>query len=92
MELIIVEQSKNRVVIDIKGEGHSLCNALKHELQQDETVKSAGYFIEHPELNVPRMVIETKQGNSPKTAIVNAIKKLRKQNEKFYDLVKEEVK
>ncbi len=92
MELIVVEQSKNRLVFDLKGEDHTVCNALKHELQQDETVKYAGYYIEHPEINIPRIVIESKQGNSPKTALQNAIKKLKKNNEKLYDLAKEELK
>lgn len=92
MELSVFEQTKNRLVFEIKGEGHSLCNLLKKELYNDETIITAGYVIEHPQVGVPKFFIETKAGTSSKDALLDAIKRLKKQNEKFEELFLAEVK
>ncbi|MBN2457533.1 DNA-directed RNA polymerase subunit L [Candidatus Woesearchaeota archaeon] len=91
MELNVVEKSKNRIIIEIKGETHTLCNALKEELYSNPDVKAAGYYIEHPEVGIPRLVVETKK-NSPQKVISDALKKLIKKNEKFLDAFNKEVK
>lgn len=92
MEIHVVESSKNKLVIDIKGEGHALCNSLKKELWNDDDVKNAGYFIEHPQVGTPRLLVETKGSKTPQKAIADACKHLISQNEKFLELFKEEVK
>jgi len=93
MEIIVVESSKNKLVVDIKGEGHALCNSLKKELWSDKDVKNTGYFIEHPQIGIPRLMVETKQGGkTPQKAIQDACKGLEKQNAKFLELFKKEVK
>ena len=91
MEIKVIESSKNKLVIDIIGEGHSLCNALNHELNNNKKVVSSGYFIDHPETGVPRFVIET-SGGSPKDALIEAAKKLLKDNDKFLKAFNKEVK
>lgn len=83
MELQVLEQKKNKLVVDIVGEGHTFCNALRDALWQDSDVKTAGYNIEHPQKGVPRLVVETK-GKEAKQALVDVIKRLQKQNDSFF--------
>jgi len=71
------------MVIEIKGEGHAFCNALKEELWNDSHVKAAGYNIEHPLVGVPRLVIETDGKESPKKALAGAAKRMASGAAKF---------
>jgi DNA-directed RNA polymerase subunit L len=92
MEIKVLEEGKNRLVLEIHGEGHSLCNALKAELYNDDSVQVAGYFVEHPDKGIPKFVIETDSKKKPKQAMLDALKRLSKLNEKFLDLFNKEVK
>ena len=82
MELNVLEDSKNKLVVEIKGEGHALCNALKSELWKNKKVNIAGYNIAHPLVGVPKLVIETDSGK-PKDALVDAAKKVKKEADEF---------
>ena len=88
MEIKIIEDKKNRLVFDVVGESHTLTGALKKELWNDEHIKSAGYNVEHPLLNVPRFVVET-DGAEPRKVISSAIKRLQKTFEKLGEQAKE---
>lgn len=88
MELNVKESKKNRFVVEIKGQGHSLCGSLKDELQKDKELKNAGYFVEHPQVGVPTLLVETSGDKTPQKAIADACKRLQKQNEKFLELFK----
>jgi len=87
MELNILEEKKNRLVFELKGEGHTLSNALRKELWNDSHVKIATYTIEHPSIELPRFVVET-DGVDPKKALADAVKRL----QKTLDKVKSEAK
>jgi DNA-directed RNA polymerase subunit L len=91
MEIKVIESTKHKLVIDIIGEGHSLCNALNKELNENKKVTTAGYFIDHPQTGTPRMVIET-SGIKPKDALIDAAKKLQKINESFLTAFTKELK
>ncbi len=82
MELKIIEQTEKKLVIDIVGEDHTFCNALKDELAQDENIKFASYRIDHPLLGTPRILIEMKKGE-PIKALQGAAKRLKKNLEKI---------
>jgi len=82
MEIKVLEDSKNKFVVEIKGEGHALCNALKSELWNNKKVKVAGYNIAHPLIGIPKLVIETESG-SPKEALAEAAKNVKKDAESF---------
>ena len=85
MELKILEEKKNKLVVELDGETHSFCNALKKELWNDKSVKSAGYNIEHPLVGIPKIVVET-DGKDPKKALIDAAGRLAKS----FDAVKSE--
>lgn len=82
MELNVTEKKKNRLVFEIKGEDHTLCNALKDELAADSDVKLVGYNVEHPEIGIPVFVLETKSKEA-KDVLVDAIHRLKKKNDSF---------
>lgn len=82
MKVIVKENKKKRLVIEIQGESHTLCNAIKDELWNDEDVDIAAYRIAHPLTAHPEMIIETKSGE-PMKALNDAIKRLSKQNDAF---------
>ena len=43
MEIKILEKTKNTLRLEVAGEGHTLCNALRRQLWEDKTVEVAGY-------------------------------------------------
>ena len=87
MEITILEEKKNKIIFEVNGETHTLCNALQKELWNDPHVKAAGYNIEHPLLNIPRFMLET-DGADPKKTISAAVKRLSKEASKLKDQAK----
>jgi DNA-directed RNA polymerase subunit L len=87
MELKVVENKKNRLVIELSGTDHTFCNALKKELWNDKSVKVSAYNIEHPLIGIPRIILET-EDKEPKKVLSDAIKRLDKKNEQFLDSFK----
>ena len=83
MEIKILDDKKNKLIIEVKGADHTLCNALKGELWNDKHVKIATYSIRHPQISVPQMVVETDGEESPRNALINAVERLHKINAKF---------
>ena len=83
MEIKILDDKKNKLMIETKGIDHTLCNSLKAELYNDKHVKIATYSIRHPQISVPQMIIETDGEISPKNATINAVQRLHETNEKF---------
>jgi len=88
MDVTILEEKKNKLVFELKGEGHTLSNAIRKELWNDEHVKAAAYAIEHPLIEVPRFIVET-DGADPKKAVVAAAKRVQKTAEKIKSEAKE---
>lgn len=82
MQLNIIEETKSRMVFELPGEDHTLCNALKRELWNDKSVKASGYSVNHPSIGTPQMVVET-SGESPRDAVLEAIKRLKKESDKL---------
>ena len=82
MELIFLEDSGNKVKIEIKGENNTLANPLVKELWNDSHVKSAGYQVKHSLQSSPILIVET-DGEKPKTAIKKAIERLNKKIDGF---------
>lgn len=76
MELKILEQDKNKLKFEIGGEDHTICNSLRKELWNDESVKAAGYRVEHGLVGEPIFIVETDKGD-PKKAVTKAIERLK---------------
>lgn len=82
MEFIVVEESKNKLVFELKGETHTFCNLLKKELQNNKDVSLVSYRIDHPLIGIPRFILETKNAE-PRKILKMALAGLRKKTEEF---------
>ncbi|OVE75002.1 DNA-directed RNA polymerase subunit L [archaeon D22] len=80
MEMNILEESKGKLMFELVGENHTLCNALREELFNDKDVEVASYNIKHPLTSSPRFIIEAKD---PKKSIKEALKRLKATNDEF---------
>ncbi len=76
MELNILEESPKRIVAEVKGAGHTLCNTLKAELWNNKHVKVATYAISHPLVGVPKIIVETDGEVKPKKVMAEAAARL----------------
>ena len=83
MEIKILEESKNRLLFQLVGADHTFCNALKRGLIEVKGVEIATYAIEHPQVGIPKMLIETKGAVTPKKALVKALDVLKDANKEF---------
>ena len=82
MEFIVIEESKTKLVFELKGETHTFCNLLKEELLGAKGVTLASYRIDHPLAGVPRFVVETK-GTEPRKALKEVLASIKKKAEAF---------
>jgi DNA-directed RNA polymerase subunit L len=83
MEIKVIEETKNKLVFEIPGEGHTLCNALKRELWKDKHIKVATYSINHPLIGIPRMIVETDSETTPRKALAKAAEALKEEVNDF---------
>ena len=91
MDINVIESKKNKLIFELNGASHTICNPLKNELWKDEHVKVATYSIRHPLISQPKFIIET-DGEEPKKVLLAAVQRLQKLNDKFKDEFTKEVK
>ena len=82
MEIKVLEKSATKLIFQLIGADHTFCNILKRELNTVEGVEVATYAIEHPQIGIPKMLIQTKK-IKPQDAIKKALDKLSKENKAF---------
>lgn len=85
MELNVLENTKKRLVFELKEGTHTICNLLKDELWQDKDVTAAAYNIDHPLIGIPKFIVETNGKTEPKKALTNAINRVKKRNKEVGD-------
>lgn len=83
MEIKVLEESKNKLIFQLVGADHTFCNALKRGLIEVKGVEVATYAIEHPQVGIPKMLIETKGAVTPKAALAKAVKVLQEASKEF---------
>jgi len=82
MEIKVLEDTKKKLIFELKGADHTFCNILKEELWNDKNMDAAGYSIDHPLVGIPRFVVEVTSG-TPKDALNDAVTRLKKVNDKL---------
>ena len=87
MEISVIENTKNRLRLEVKGEGHSFCNIIKSELWNQKNVEIAGYHIEHSLVSEPVIVVQTDKGDTKKV-ILDAVEDLRKKTKSLREAFK----
>jgi DNA-directed RNA polymerase subunit L len=92
MEINVIEDKKNKICFEIKGEGNTFCNILKDELWNDKHVSVAAYNIKHPLIGIPSMIVETDGKKTPKQALYDAAGRIADKAEKIKKEAKKELK
>lgn len=83
MQLRVLEKEPNKIVIEVNGEGHTLCNLLESVLLEDEDVKLASYNISHPLVAKPVIIVQTKENKSPEAALKETVEKILERGRKL---------
>lgn len=78
MELNFIEDRKDSMVVELKGEAHTFPGLLCWALLNDSKVTVAVYDVPHPLIGTPRVHIKTK-GEEPRAAIKKALKLIQKE-------------
>ncbi len=65
----IIKDTKNELEIEITGESHTICNALRKTLMEDKDVEAAAYIMEHPIIGEPKLYVKAKD---PKKSLKKA--------------------
>lgn len=92
MEIRTLEDTTHRLVFQLVGADHTFCNALKKELVDVTGVEVATYAIEHPQVGIPKFLIETKGKMSPRDALHQGVKNLLAKNKAFITALNKELK
>lgn len=79
MDIKVLEKKKDRLVIEVRGEGHTLLNLLR-EKAWASGVNQASYIIEHPYMSHPKITI---RADDPIKALKGAIQKLGDEAKEF---------
>lgn len=90
MEMKIIEEKKGKMIFELGGASHTICNILKKELWNNKHIKNVGYLIRHPLIGKPEFIIET-DGEEPRKVIISACQKIDKELDNFSDEFKKEV-
>ena len=85
MEINILEEDKKRLEIELVGEDSTLCNVLKDELWNDDSVEVAASKVDHPLVSNPTLLVEVNKKNS-RDVLLNAADSLQS---KFKELKEE---
>ncbi|MBN2458925.1 DNA-directed RNA polymerase subunit L [Candidatus Woesearchaeota archaeon] len=88
MEIKILEDNKKRLVFELIGADHTLCNSLKKELWSDSATRAASYKIEHPLIGIPKFIVDTNGQKEPRQVLKSAVKRLQKMNSDFLSAFK----
>lgn len=90
MELNILEKKKRRLVFELKGADHTLCNPLKESLLKNKSISVATYSIAHPLISVPKFIIETTD-KEPLKVLLESIESLKKEFKSMATLFKKSI-
>ena len=91
MEINVLEEKKGKIVFELSGASHTICNILKKELWKEKHIKNVGYTIRHPLIGKPEFIVET-EGEDPRKIVASACQRIKKEFEKFGSEAKKEVK
>lgn len=87
MIIHILKETPNELRIEIEGESN-FCNALQKTLLEDDKVDVAGYDMPHPLMPNTIFYIRTKDKRKPKTALKDAVKKIKERSDEFRSSIK----
>lgn len=86
-DIEIIHSTKLELEIVTHGESHTICNALRKYLMEDEDIDFAVYGIDHPIVGEPKITIKAKRTKNPKKALLKAASQLKEDANEFKKLV-----
>lgn len=86
-DIEILNSTKLELELMIPGESHTICNALRKILMEDDEVDYAVYGIDHPLIGEPKIKIKVKRTKNPKKALLRASTKLKEDSKEFKKLI-----
>ena len=92
MEIKVLNKTDTEIEVEIKGEDHTLMNALKAALLKDKAVLVATYDIVYSGMSNPILYIRTNKSEDPIDALKKASKDLADECGTFIDLFKKKAK
>jgi DNA-directed RNA polymerase subunit L len=84
IDMKIIKDTKNELEIQITGESHTLCNALRKTLMEDKDVESAAYVVEHPIIGEPKLYLKAK---NPRKSLEKAAETLKSRCDELKDVI-----
>lgn len=92
MKVKVLQEKKDKILVEVEGQDAAFCNAIKKELWQDRHIKMAAFNMEHPLVSNPKIVVETDGKESPRAALEKAAERLKKQSKEMKSGFVKEVK
>ncbi|MBO7718578.1 MAG: DNA-directed RNA polymerase subunit L [Methanosphaera sp.] len=80
----VVEEQDNRLVFEITGEGHTICNILRKRLMSQDEVTAAAYDITHPLVGQPEFEVNS---SNPRESIKTASETIKEEANEFKDAI-----
>jgi DNA-directed RNA polymerase subunit L len=78
-----MDTSDEEIQLEVKGEGHTFCNALQNFLLKDPAIEFSGYKITHPLVGEPILNIRTNRKKRPEQSAMDAATALQKELEEI---------
>ncbi len=86
MKLKIVKKTEKQLEVEVEGEDHSLCNAIRKSLLEDKHVTYASYRIDHPLIASPVIIVRTDGKESPEDALTESVKRVGEMASEFREV------
>lgn len=72
----VIEEEPEKLVLEITGETHTICNILRKRLMAQDDIKSAAYDITHPLIGQPEFEINS---SNPRDSVDRAAKEIKQE-------------
>lgn len=80
----VVKEENEKLVFEVTGESHTICNILRKRLMQQDDIKSAAYDITHPLVGQPEFEVNSP---NPRESIALAADTVKGEVAEFKDAV-----
>lgn len=83
-----MKRDNKTLMLELKGEGHTLCNVLREELLKDRSVTFSAYRIDHPLIPSSVFIVATDGSKLPEDALKEAFDRLLSKTRELEEAVK----
>ena len=83
----LINEESDKIVMEVTGETHTLCNILRKRLMQQDEVTAAAYDITHPLIGQPEFEVHSP---NPRESIKTAAEHIKEEAASFKEIVNKE--